>query len=106
MSRIDVKTLVLAFENRISALEKNPPDKISTGVVINLLEKALEEEIRNHFLHLVKLDIEAMLKSEYELMRTQFTKKVIENILIDEEFRSRLEDKLKSKVMRALNELG
>lgn len=52
MSRIDVQTLVLAFERRIEALEKNPPDKIPTSTILKMLEASIDDIIKNHFEHL------------------------------------------------------
>ncbi len=102
MSRIDVQTLVLAFEKRISLLEKNPPDKISTAVVVNLLEKSIEDEIKNHFIELIRREIVKSIKKEFEEMRVKFVQKTIENILTDELFRLKMEKHLKHKLLRGL----
>ncbi len=71
MARLDVQTLVMAFEKRIESLEKNPPDKISTGVVLKILDKAIEEEIKNHFLYLVKKEIEEQIRNEFKKMKVR-----------------------------------
>jgi hypothetical protein len=99
MARIDVKTLVLAFEKRISELEKNPPDKISTGVIINLLENGIEECIREHFIFLVKNELEGLIKKEFMVMKSEFIVTTLENIFHDEEFRENLENSIKKRLI-------
>jgi hypothetical protein len=99
MARIDVQTLVMAFEKRIEALEKNPPDKISTGVIIKMLENSIDDIIKDHFLHLVKKDIEKVIKKEFHEMRINFINKTIEGILTDSNFRQILENKIKDALI-------
>jgi len=99
MSRIDVQTLVLAFENRIAALEKNPPDKIPTSVIMNMLEKSMDEIIRDHFLVLAKRDIKNVIKKEFLDMKREFIHKTVENILTDSSFREAVEKKVKKSVL-------
>lgn len=101
MSRIDVQTLVLAFEKRIDALEKNPPDKISTSVIINMLEKSIDEEIRNHFIYIIQRDITKAIKKEFSNIHKQLIKKSVENILTDSQFRINLEETIKNKVIKS-----
>lgn len=102
MTRIDVQTLVLAFEKRIVLLEKNPPDKVPTSVVINLLERAIDEVIKEHFVELIRRDIVKSIKKEFDEMRVAFIKKTIENILTDDAFRLKMENHLKYKIARGL----
>ncbi len=99
MSRIDVQTLVMAFEKRIEALEKNPPDKISTGVIVNMLEKSIDEIIKEHFIHLAKRDIKKLIKEELKSMKKDFIHKTVTNILTDSSFRQALEEKIKKSVI-------
>ena len=103
MSRIDVQTLVLAFEKRIDALEKNPPDKISTQVIINLLEKAIEDEIKNHFVQLIEREMIKRVKKEFAEMKEEFVRKIIQNMLSSEIFREQIENYLKKKMLEGLN---
>lgn len=104
MSRIDVQTLVLAFEKRIEALEKNPPDKISTSVIVNLLEKAIEDEIKNHFRELVRREIVKQVKKEFSDMRDEFVKKTINSLLTDDAFQKSIENSLKYRIMKGFGE--
>ena len=67
MARIDVQTLVMAFEKRIGELEKNPPDKVSTGVIVNMLERSIDEIIKEHFIYLVKKELELQIKKEFKI---------------------------------------
>lgn len=104
MARLDVQTLVMAFEKRIEALEKNPPDKISTGVVLKILDKAIEEEIKNHFLYLVKKEIEEQIREEFKKMKVSFVNKTVKDMLSDEEFRIALGNKIKRSVIRGIGD--
>ena len=99
MPRIDVQTLVMAFEKRIEALEKNPPDKISTGVIINMLEKSIDEIIKEHFIYLVKKDIENTIKKEFKDMKHPFIAKTLEGILTDSHFREEIEKRIKDSIL-------
>ena len=102
MSRIDVQTLVMAFEKRIEALEKNPPDKVPTSVIISLLEKAIEDEMKNHFVFLIQKDILKKIKGEFSDMRDDFVKRVMESMLTDKGFRDDVEKLMKSKMLRGI----
>jgi hypothetical protein len=99
MSRIDVQTLVMAFERRIEALEKNPPDKVATHVILNMLEKSIDEIIKDHFLHLIKKDIQKAIRQEFKTMRTDFVMKTVEGLLADSGFRAALEVKIKNSIL-------
>ena len=105
MSRIDIQTLVMAFEGRIEALEKNPPDKVPMSVIIKLLEKSIEDEIKNHFIHLIKKELEGNIKKEFSKMKQVFIKTTIKNILSDSGFRISLEEKLKRKIISGIKEI-
>jgi len=102
MSRIDVQTLVLAFERRIEALEKNPPDKISTGVIVNMLEKSIDEIIKDHFLTLVRRDIKLTVNKEFKSMKSEFISKTVANLLSDESFRLLIENKIKKSILEGI----
>lgn len=104
MARIDVQTLVLAFEKRIELLEKNPPDKVSTSVVINLLERAIDDEIKNHFVELIRRDVVKAVKKEFAQMRDEFIKKTVGNILQDDAFRTALEKNFKDNIMNGFRD--
>jgi hypothetical protein len=104
MSRIDVQTLVMAFEKRIEALEKNPPDKVPLSVIINLLEKAIEDELKNHFIILIKKELEKNIQEEFKKMKVTFVKKTIKNVLSDNEFRIELENKLTKRIINSIRE--
>ena len=99
MSRIDVQMLVLAFERRIEALEKNPPDKVSTGVIVNMLEKSIDEIIKDHFVHLIRVDIKNQVNKEFKEMKKKFISKTVENMLSDEGFRQGIEKKIKQFIL-------
>lgn len=105
MARIEIKTLVLAFEKRIEALEKNPPDKVPTAVIINMLEGSIDEIIKNHFMELIKMELSTRIKSEFAEMHDKFVKKTIKNILSDEDYRGNLENKLKSRMITSIREM-
>lgn len=102
MSRIDVQTLVLAFERRIEALEKNPPDKVPTAVIINLLESSIDAIIKDHFIELIKRELQVKIRTEFKEMHKKFTKKTIENILSDESYRAKLEKSFKETMIASL----
>jgi hypothetical protein len=103
MARIDVQTLVLAFEKRIESLEKNPPDKVSTAVVIRLLEAAIEDEIKKHFVHLAEKELLKIIKTEFSEMRDEFIKKMLDNLFKDESLRRDLEEKIKQKIIHGFD---
>ena len=103
MSRIDVQTLVLAFQKRIEALEKNPPDKVSTAVIINMLEKSIDEIINDHFLVIVKKDIKKQVTQDFKDMHHDYINKVINNIFRDDDFRVNLEKSLKKQMLSGID---
>jgi len=99
MSRIDVKTLVLAFENRISLLDKNPPDVVPQSTISLMLESALEEEIQKHFIFLIKKDVKESLEKEFKKMKTKLVKEVLRNILTDSSFKESIQNKIKKSIV-------
>lgn len=102
MARLDIKTLVLAFENRITALEKNPPDKVPMAVILNLLERSVEEVIKDHFLHLIQKELEGLIKEQFEEMKSEFINEVLEDLLDDEEFKKKIGAQLRYKMLKGL----
>ena len=105
MSRIDVQTLVLAFERRIGELEKNPPDQVPMNVVLNLLDKAIDEVIRQHFIDIAYEDIQNLVKKELSNYHGEFIKKSVVNILTNEIFRDSLEAKFKKAMLDGIMNL-
>ena len=105
MSRIDITTLVLAFEKRIEALEKNPPDKVPTSVIINMLESSIDGIITGHFLESIKKDLELRINEEFKKMRKSFINKTVKNILSSDQFRVSVEESLKQKMIYAIEAL-
>jgi hypothetical protein len=99
MSRIDVNTLVLAFEKRIELLERNPPDKVPMAVVIKLLENAIEDVLRENVLHTIKKEFDDCVRKEFKIIHKKFINKTLKNILADERFRSEIENKIKLSLM-------
>lgn len=99
MSRIDIQTLVMVFEKRIEALEKNPPDKVPQSVIMRMLESSIDEIIKGHFVHLIKKDIEKLIKKEFSDIRIDFISKTVANILTDSAFRQTIEEKIKKSVI-------
>lgn len=102
MSRIDVQTLVLAFEKRIEELEKNPPDKIPMSVILKLLDKSIESVIKEHFIHLAHKEIEDSIKLELKNSYSEFISKTVSNILSNEIFRDEIENKFKRLISNAI----
>jgi len=102
VARLDIKTLVLAFENRITALEKNPPDKVPMAVILNLLERSVEEVIKDHFLHLIQKELEGLIKEQFEEMKSDFINEVLEDLLDDEEFKKKIGTQLRHKMLKGL----
>ena len=102
MGRIDVQTLVMAFEKRIEALEKNPPELISTGVMLSMLEKSIDELIKEHFNYMIKSEIKKLLEKEFSKMKVSFAKSALKSILSSNEFRSDLEKKLKEHIIDSI----
>jgi Na+-translocating ferredoxin:NAD+ oxidoreductase RnfG subunit len=99
MSRIDVKTLVLAFENRISELNKNTPDLVPQKTISFMLENAVEEEMKNHFVFLIKQDVKDSLQKEFKKQRNALVKAILKNILTDSFFRESIEKKIKNSII-------
>lgn len=105
MARIDIQTLILAFEKRIEALEKNPPDKVPTSVIMNLLEKSIDDILKEHFLLLIRNELEVQIKDKFLEMNDAFIDKIITNILLGEEFREELENKIKCKILYGIKQI-
>ena len=103
MSRIDVQTLVYTFEQRIEALEKNPPDKVPTAVVLKLLEGAIEDILKEHFVHLLKKNLKNMIYEKYNEIHEEFLATTIKNTFNDKKFRKKIEDELKNKFLKGLS---
>ena len=99
MSRIDITTLVACFDKRIEALEKNPPDKVPMNVILNMMEKAIDDEIRNHFVFLAQKDMEKLIKEKFQEKKKEFINKTLEGILNDESFRKILEKEIKDSII-------
>mgnify|MGYP001603932058 CR=1 FL=1 len=102
MARIDIQTLVMVFEKRIEALEKNPPHQVPMAVIVNMLEKSIDEIIKEHFVHLVKKDMEKLIKKQFDEMKSEFIKKTLENILTDSVFRQTLENRIKGVIIHGI----
>jgi histone H3/H4 len=98
MGRIDVQTLVLAFEKRIEELEKNPPDKVPTSVIIKMLENSIDELLRSHFKELIRRELEIQIKQEFKQMLNEYTHEIITNIFKDEDFKNAIEKKIKINI--------
>src|SRR5690242_2281690 len=103
MGRIDVTTLVLAFEKRIEALEKNPPDKVPTGVILNMLNGAIDTTIREHFVHLARKEIKELVDNEFKKYKNDFVNKSLKNIFKDQKFKLEIEKLIKSRLIRSLD---
>jgi AAA+ superfamily predicted ATPase len=99
MSRIDVQTLVLAFENRITALNKNPPDLVPQKTISLMLENALEQEIKNNIAHVLRQDIHNAFKKEFKKMKVKIVHQVMKDILSDSHFKQTLSDRIKSLII-------
>ncbi len=106
MARIDVQTLVLAFENRISELEKNPPEKVPTSVILNLLHRAIEETVKEHFVVLIQREIKKEVETTFSKCRDKFIKKIITDIFSDDAFRKNLENRLKHDISSGLKKVN
>src|SRR5271163_647791 len=106
MGRIDVQTLVLAFERRIAALEKNPPELVSTAVIINMLEKSIDDIIAEHFQFLIRKDMKVLIEKEFNKMRTSYVKGAVKDILNDAKFKLSLEDKVKKCLLSGMKDAG
>lgn len=102
MARIDIQTLVHVFEKRIEALEKNPPELVPIAVIINLLGKAIEEVIKEHFVELVKRDLKKLVQTQYQELNDEFVGECIKKTLLDKKLRKAMENKLKIKILNGL----
>ncbi len=99
MSRIDVQTLVESFEKRISELNKNPPDQVPYKVIVNMLEQSIGEIIRDHFLYLIKKDIQGLIRKEFKSMNNRFVTQTVKDMLADSSFRKSIEMKVKKSII-------
>ena len=99
MSRIDIHTLVACFEKRIEALEKNPPDKVPMKVILDMMEKSIDEEIKNHFVFLAQKEMTKIIKQKFQEKHKEFIDKTLEGILNDESFRKTLEKEIKDSII-------
>lgn len=102
MSRIDVETLVRAFEHRIAELEKNPPDKVPTDVVLKLLENAIEDELKKHFIHLIQRDLRAKVNKEFKKLRKEWVSHAIEKLFSDNLLKAQAHQVLCDRIMHAV----
>lgn len=98
MARIDIKTLVTVFEQRIAELEKNPPE-MPMAVLVTLLGNAVDDSIREHFSILIKRDIEEALQDKYALMQEELVRSVLEDVFTDHDFRKKIEEHVKLKIL-------
>lgn len=106
MSKIDVQTLVLAFEKRIESLEKNPPDKVPTSVVIKLLENAIDDVIKENFIFLIKKEMKQLIKDEgLSMIKEGYVKKIIENLFNNEDIKGKIEKSMNYKILKVLTDL-
>ncbi len=106
MSRIDVQTLVLAFERRIEALEKNPPDKVSTGVILKMLESSIDDIIKSHFVELARRDLKTLIKKEFLDMKNDYIESLVRNILSDDKFKKEIESNIKNSIINSIKITG
>ena len=102
MSRIDVQTLVLAFESRISELNKNPIEVVPTKTVQLLLEAALENEIKENFRQVIKIEIKNSLNKEFNKLKGTFIKNILKDVMSDSLFKQEIQDKIKSLILKGL----
>lgn len=102
MSRIDLNTLVACFEKRIEVLEKNPPDKIPTHVIIKMLEQGIEDEVKQAFVLSARNDVRKAINKEFKDLKDEFIKTTVKNILTDSAFRDSLESILKGQLLGGL----
>lgn len=64
-----------------------------------MLEKSIDEIIKDHFIFLVKKDMEKRIKHEFNEMKDDFVNKVLNNILSDSSFRQAFENKVKGFII-------
>jgi hypothetical protein len=98
MARLDIKTLVLAFEKRINELEKNPPEQVPTSVVLVLLEKAVGEVITEHFQNNIKEELKQRVREQFAESKDRFINEAITEVLEDEEFKLRMSNLIKHTI--------
>lgn len=101
--RIDVETLVHVFEKRLNEIEKNPPELVPQSVIIKMLERAVREEIENHFTYLIKKELIQSIHEEFKKLRVSFVKNTIKGMLSDEMFRQSLENRLKKSIISGID---
>ncbi len=101
-SRIDVQTLVLAFEQRISELNKNPPNIVPDDIISILLKNAITEEIEKHFVNVIQREIKDALHKEFKKIHLNFVKTTLKNILTDSDFRSSIENRIKKSIIESI----
>jgi len=102
MSRIDLNTLVACFEKRIESLEKNPPDKVPTHVIIKMLEQGIEDEVKQAFMLSARNEVRKAINKEFKALKDEFIKTVVKNILTDSTFRESVESLFKSQLLSGL----
>ena len=102
MSRIDVQTLVLAFESALNKLNKNPPEAVSDAQISSMLISCLKYEIENHFSEIIKQDIHQVLKKEFKKEKTKLIKDVVKNILLSSNFRQQIEEKIRYFIIQSI----
>jgi predicted PolB exonuclease-like 3'-5' exonuclease len=102
MARIDIKTLVLAFERRITEIEKNPPDKVPMTVIFNLLEKAIDEALREYFHTMILEDLKIYVEDAYKEKYEEFIETCLDNILEDDELRKTIEHRIKTNILNSI----
>ena len=95
MDRIDIKTLVLAFEKRISELNKNPPNLVPSSTISMLLENAIQEEVENNFRQVISNEIRECMSKQFKKEKERLVKQASKNILTDSSFRESIEVKIK-----------
>ena len=99
MSRIDVTILVLAFEKRISELNKNPPDLVPSKTISLMLESVVSEEIEKHFSYIIRKDIKDLLNEEFKRSKTKMVKQILKSIMDDSSFKLQIEAKIKKSII-------
>lgn len=102
MPRIDIETLVRVFESRIEALEKNPPDKIKTDVVLKLLQKAIEDTLKEHFEHIVYKEMKECVENRYNEKYKEFMDEIINDLFDDISFRETIIETWKTKFLNSV----
>lgn len=99
MSRIDVATLVEAFENRIAALNKNPIEVIPQKTIISMLKSALEDEMKSHFVYLIQRSLRISLQKEFKTKKAKFVNDILKDIITDSSFKETLKKTIKVSIV-------